>query len=95
FAKMSAVASIYLLFEVWMMRWNIVIGGQLFSKSYVGFREFHPEWMEKEGILVAIIFTLLPLAVLYIITRFLSVRPAGEELAQMDNPGVSPDEQIQ
>ncbi|MDH5476708.1 MAG: polysulfide reductase NrfD [Nitrospinota bacterium] len=79
FAKMGAVAAVYLLFEVWMMRWNIVVGGQLFSKSYVGFREFHPQWLEKEGILMAIIFTLLPFLVLFAVTRFLSVRPTTEE----------------
>ena len=37
------------------MRWNVVIGGQMFSKSMRGFREAYvPGLFEKEGILAAI-----------------------------------------
>jgi len=86
FAKLAAVASVYILFEVWMMRWNIVVGGQLFSKSYVGFREYHPQWLDQEGILAAIVFTLLPFLVLYIVTRLLSVHPLPEE-DEMESAG--------
>lgn len=62
------------LFEVWMMRWNVVIGGQMFSKSFVGFREYVPLWFDKEGIFAAIILTLLPLFILYIFSRFVSFK---------------------
>jgi predicted membrane protein len=84
FARLAAIASVFLLFEVWMMRWNIVVGGQLFSKSYVGFREFHPVWFEKEGIFPAIAFTILPFFVLWAVTRLLSIGPAEESMP--DNP---------
>lgn len=50
-------------------------GGQLFSKSFVGFREYTPHWFEKEGIVVAIILTLLPLLILYIFSRFVTLGP--------------------
>ena len=87
FAKITAVASLFLLFEVWMMRWNIVVGGQLFSKSYVGFREFHPLWFEKEGIIPAIAFTLLPFLVLWIVTRILSIRETNEKVSDIPASG--------
>jgi len=80
FARLAAVASAFILFEVWMMRWNIVIGGQLFSKSYVGFRGYFPHWLDREGILAALFFTLLPLLVFYLFTRILNIKtaPAAE-----------------
>lgn len=79
FYFLSATASAFALFEVWMMRWNIVIGGQLFSKSYVGFREYLPHWFEKEGILAAIAITLLPLLILYLFSRVINLRPEAAE----------------
>jgi Ni/Fe-hydrogenase subunit HybB-like protein len=74
FIALTALSSVIILFEVWMMRWNVVIGGQQFSKSYVGFRDFHAQWLEKEGILAALILTLLPLLVLFVLTKIFSVR---------------------
>ncbi|MBI4829649.1 MAG: polysulfide reductase NrfD [Nitrospinae bacterium] len=74
FIALTALSSAVILFEVWMMRWNIVIGGQQFSKSYVGFRDFHPEWLEKEGILPAILLTLLPLMILTVLLKLFSVK---------------------
>ena len=49
-------ASLLLLLQVFAMRWNVVIGGQLFSKSFRGYREGHtPGLFEKEGIVAAIL----------------------------------------
>lgn len=76
YTVLLAVSAAICLVEVWLMRWNVVIGGQLFSKSYVGFREYHPQWFDKEGILVTIILTLLPILVLYVLSRFFTFRPA-------------------
>lgn len=76
------IAAALALFEVWMMRWNVVIGGQLFSKSFVGFREYAPQLFEKEGIAAAIGLTLLPLLVLYIISRFVSLRTLPHDHAE-------------
>ena len=79
FIAFTVISSAVILFEVWMMRWNIVIGGQQFSKSYVGFRDFHPEWLEKEGILPAMLLTLLPLMILMVLLKLFSVRDEAEE----------------
>ncbi len=79
FTFWAALASALALFEVWMMRWNVVVGGQMFSKSFIGFRSYTPEWFEREGILAAIILTLLPLLVLKGLTRIFSIRPMEGE----------------
>ena len=83
---LTILASATILFEVWMMRWNIVVGGQQFSKSYVGFRGYIPEWFDKEGIMTAIFLTLLPLAILFALTRFFSPKPAEEMSVEPDQP---------
>lgn len=68
---LSFVASILLLIQVFSMRWNVVIGGQIFSKSFRGFREYHPLFLEKEGILAGIIVLSLPFLLLFILNRIL------------------------
>jgi predicted membrane protein len=39
--RRAVVASILVLFGVFMMRWNVVIGGQAFSLTFAGFMEYH------------------------------------------------------
>jgi predicted membrane protein len=58
------VTSGLLLTQVILMRWNVVIGGQLVSKSYRGFTSFMPGFLEKEGILVAAIIFIVPFLML-------------------------------
>jgi predicted membrane protein len=58
------LTSVLLLIQVLLMRWNVVIGGQLVSKSYRGYTSFMPGFMEKEGILVAAIIFILPFLML-------------------------------
>jgi Ni/Fe-hydrogenase subunit HybB-like protein len=61
------VASTLILVGVFAMRWNVVIGGQLFSKSFKGFISYSPPLMGKEGILVSLGLMMLPFAILAII----------------------------
>jgi hypothetical protein len=63
------------------MRWNVVIGGQTFSKSLRGFRESEaPGLFEKEGIALAIVIFVLPLLFIALFNRILPVfeRPGDE-----------------
>jgi len=63
--RRAVVASILVLFGVFMMRWNVVIGGQAFSLTFSGFMEYHlpiiPHDIEtfKEGLggMLSVIFT--------------------------------------
>jgi predicted membrane protein len=60
-----------ILMQVLLMRWNVVVGGQLMSKSERGATTFHPMWLEKEGILPAIIIMIAPVVILWIIGKIL------------------------
>ncbi|MBU8909733.1 MAG: polysulfide reductase NrfD [Desulfobacterales bacterium] len=65
----AAVVSAILLLQVLIMRWNVVIGGQLMSKSARGYTEFHPEWFDKEGILAVIIVMAIPFIILFVLSK--------------------------
>jgi Ni/Fe-hydrogenase subunit HybB-like protein len=52
------------LFSVFMMRWNVVIGGQEISKTGKGLLSYHLDFLGQEGALMAIVLVLAPLAVL-------------------------------
>ena len=42
------------------MRWNVVIGGQLFSKSFLGYTTYKMEFATREGLFTAILLLALP-----------------------------------
>ncbi len=76
----SFVASLILLIQVFAMRWNVVIGGQIFSKSMRGFREgYVPGLFEKEGIATAIVIFVIPFVFLAVFNRVLPLRQAPAE----------------
>ncbi len=66
---LSIISCISLALQVLFMRFNVVVGGQLISKSDRGFTTFHWEWGGIEGILAASTVMLLPFVCYYIITR--------------------------
>lgn len=70
---LSGLASILVLIQVFAMRWNVVVGGQLFSKSFRGFVEFTLPWGGREGLLAAAIVLLLPLAALWFASKLLPI----------------------
>ena len=76
---LAGVASLIVLLQVLCMRWNVVIGGQLLSKTGRGFHEYHPEWLGKEGILAAIGVFLAPFFLLFVLIKIL--RPFEEQPA--------------
>jgi predicted membrane protein len=68
----ALIAALILLIQVFSMRWNVVIGGQIFSKSMVGFREpYVPELLGKEGVVAALGILLIPFVFLALFNRFL------------------------
>ena len=64
------VSACLVLFSVFMMRWNVVIGGQEISKTGKGLLSYHLYFWGKEGALMAIALTLAPLALLFGLTKF-------------------------
>jgi predicted membrane protein len=75
---LSGLASILVLVQVFAMRWNVVVGGQLFSKSFRGFVEFSVPWGGREGLFAAAVVLLLPLAALWLASRLLPLWPETE-----------------
>ncbi len=69
--RMYTVAGALTLIGIFAMRWNVVIGGQLFSKSFLGYTTYKMALVTKEGLLVAIGLTLLPLAILWVLVKLL------------------------
>jgi len=57
------------MFSVFMMRWNVVIGGQEISKTGKGLLSYHLPFLGQEGALVAILLVLAPLAVLVVMVK--------------------------
>ena len=69
--SLAGMASLLVLLQVFCMRWNVVIGGQLLSKTGKGFHRFHLEWGGREGILVAVLTFVAPFVLLYALYRIL------------------------
>ncbi len=67
----APVVSVMILIQVLLMRWNVVVGGQLMSKSERGATTFHPGWFEKEGIIPAILIMIAPIVILWLIGKVL------------------------
>jgi Ni/Fe-hydrogenase subunit HybB-like protein len=59
------------LIGIFAMRWNVVIGGQLFSKSFLGYTTYKMRFATREGLLPAIVLMLLPFGILAALLRVL------------------------
>ncbi len=73
--RMYTVAGSLALIGVFAMRWNIVIGGQLFSKSFLGYTTYKLHLVSKEGLLAAIGLTVLPFIFLWVLVKLLPPWP--------------------
>jgi predicted membrane protein len=68
--RMYFVSSVLILLGVFAMRWNVVIGGQLFSKSLRGFTTYKMELSGQEGWLLSLALILLPFIILGVLLRY-------------------------
>ena len=68
---LTFVSGLMVVVGVFAMRWNVVIGGQLVSKSLRGFTSYTPSFFSMEGILPAVVVLALPFAILAIVSRIL------------------------
>ncbi len=75
------IAATMLLFQVLLMRWNVVIGGQLLSKSMRGFTSYMPGIWEKEGLVTAAIIFTLPFLILWVFHRIIPLFPGARSSA--------------
>jgi Ni/Fe-hydrogenase subunit HybB-like protein len=66
-----SVSGLLTLIGIFAMRWNVVIGGQLFSKSFLGYTTYKMTFATREGLLAAVLLMLLPFGILYVLVRLL------------------------
>ena len=74
--RMYVTACCLTLVGIFAMRWNVVIGGQLFSKSFLGYTTYKMAFATREGLLPAVILMLLPFAIFFVLVNLL---PPWEE----------------
>jgi len=79
--SLYATAGTLTLIGVFAMRWNVVIGGQLFSKSFLGYTTYKMAFATREGLLPALLLMLLPFGILAALVRVLPPWTEPEEAA--------------
>jgi Ni/Fe-hydrogenase subunit HybB-like protein len=72
-------AGVLTLVGIFAMRWNVVIGGQLFSKSFLGYTTYKMEFATREGLLPAVLLMILPFAILWVLVRLLPPWADGKQ----------------
>ena len=70
------IAALLVQIGIFSTRWNVVIGGQLFSKSFRGLTVYKLEFGGLEGLFTSIGLLLLPFVILFVLVRML---PPWEE----------------
>lgn len=75
-----ATAGVLTLVGIFAMRWNVVIGGQLFSKSFLGYTTYKVEFATQEGLLMAIALMVLPFLILAGLIKLLPPWSESESL---------------
>src|SRR5579862_5354264 len=90
--RVYAVAGCLTVIGIFAMRWNVVIGGQLFSKSFLGYTTYKMAFATREGLLTAIILMLLPFGILWVLVKLLppwldaETLPPPVQLRRMEPP---------
>jgi predicted membrane protein len=70
------VAACLVQVGIFSTRWNVVIGGQLFSKSLRGLTVYKLEWSGAEGLFTGLGLLILPFVILWVLVKVL---PPWEE----------------
>jgi predicted membrane protein len=64
---------------IFSTRWNVVIGGQLFSKSFRGLMTYKMQVTGIEGLLTALGLMVLPFVVFAVLVTLLPMRRMSEQ----------------
>jgi len=82
--RRAVLGVMLVLFGVFMMRWNVVIGGQAFSLTFAGFMHYHlpiipHDWETfKEGLGGALTIFIMPFVLFYFIAKIFPVFTSKE-----------------
>jgi Ni/Fe-hydrogenase subunit HybB-like protein len=79
--RIYTLAGCLTLIGIFAMRWNVVIGGQLFSKSFLGYTTYKMGFATREGLLTAIVLMLLPFGILWVLVKLLPPWPDARPLS--------------
>jgi formate-dependent nitrite reductase membrane component NrfD len=70
------LSSLLVLIGVFSMRWNVIIGGQLISKSLRGFADYHIQIFGQEGLITAITALAIPFFILWVLAKIFPLKEA-------------------
>src|SRR6476646_154546 len=73
--RIYALAGCLTVIGIFAMRWNVVIGGQLFSKSFLGYTTYKMGFVTREGLLPAVGLMVLPFVILWVLVKLLPPWP--------------------
>ena len=82
--RRAVVGVVLVLFGVFMMRWNVVIGGQAFSLTFAGYMHYvlpivpHGWDTLKEGLVGAVGVLIFPFVLFYFYAKILPIFPSTE-----------------
>jgi Ni/Fe-hydrogenase subunit HybB-like protein len=69
--RIYATSAFLTIVGIFAMRWNVVIGGQLFSKSFLGYTTYKMDFVTREGLLPAVALMILPFVILFVLIKIL------------------------
>jgi Ni/Fe-hydrogenase subunit HybB-like protein len=72
------VAAVLVEIGIFSIRWNVVVGGQLFSKSLRGLTVYKVEVLGSEGVAITFGLLALPLLILWVLVKVLPPWPESE-----------------
>ncbi len=78
--RIYGLAGCLTMIGIFAMRWNVVIGGQLFSKSFLGYTTYKMAFATREGLLTAIALMILPFIILWVLVKLLPPWPESDSL---------------
>jgi len=93
--RRTAVSLLLVLLGVFMMRWNVVIGGQAYSITFSGYMHYRlPVWPHdldtfKEGLFGALLVGLLPFPVFWALAKVFPVMGEAWATTVPDNEGAA------
>jgi len=83
--RRTTIATVLVMFGVFMMRWNVVIGGQAFSLSFSGFMHYHMpiipyDWESfREGLGGAVLVMATPFVIFWFLNKIFPAFMKEEE----------------
>ena len=85
--RMYFTSAMLILIGVLAMRWNVVIGGQLFSKSLRGLMSYKMEFAGLEGWFMGAVLLCLPFVILTVMIKLFLSGEAAERLQSAEAQG--------